>query len=99
MPPVDKISLKTFWETVELRLAACSAAQLRAICANKNSHHFRGRLRNFLLESVGFGPFIFRLPDRSEIARAHNMWELEQTLAKLPAESLYYHAADHHFSI
>ena len=31
MPPMDKISLKTFWETVELRLAACSAEQLRAI--------------------------------------------------------------------
>ena len=31
MPPTDKISLKTFWETVELRLAACSAEQLRAI--------------------------------------------------------------------
>ena len=28
---MDKISLKTFWETVELRLAACSAEQLRAI--------------------------------------------------------------------
>ena len=31
MPPTDKISLKTFWETVELRLAVCSAEQLRAI--------------------------------------------------------------------
>jgi tetratricopeptide (TPR) repeat protein len=31
MPPTDKISLKTFWEAVELRLAACSAEQLRAI--------------------------------------------------------------------
>ena len=31
MPPMDKISLKTFWETVELRLAACSAEQLRTI--------------------------------------------------------------------
>ena len=31
MPPTDKISLKTFWETVELRLAACSAEQLSAI--------------------------------------------------------------------
>ena len=31
MPPTDKISLKTFWETVEQRLAACSADELRAI--------------------------------------------------------------------
>ena len=30
---MDKISLKTFWETIELRLAACSAEQLRASCA------------------------------------------------------------------
>ena len=33
MPPTDKISLKTFWETVELRLAACSAEQLARSCA------------------------------------------------------------------
>ena len=33
MPPTDKISLKTFWETVELRLAGArpsSSAHLRA---------------------------------------------------------------------
>ncbi len=31
MQSTDKISLKTFWEAVERRLAACSAEQLRAI--------------------------------------------------------------------
>ncbi len=31
MPPTDRISLKIFWETIEQRLAACSAEQLRAI--------------------------------------------------------------------
>ena len=31
LPTTDKISLKTFWETVELRLAAYSAEELRAI--------------------------------------------------------------------
>jgi len=31
VPPADRISLKIFWETIELRLAACSANQLRAI--------------------------------------------------------------------
>lgn len=31
MPPTNNISLKTFWETVEQRLTACTADELRAI--------------------------------------------------------------------
>ncbi len=31
MVHTDKISLKTFWEVVEQKLAACSADELRAI--------------------------------------------------------------------
>jgi len=31
MPRTDKVTLKTFWEAVERRLAACSAAELRVV--------------------------------------------------------------------
>ena len=58
-----------------------------------------GDLRNWLIDQVGFGDFIFRLPDRkTEVARASNLNELEQALRTVPAESISYHAGRNHFS-
>lgn len=55
-------------------------------------------LRRFLIEEVGFGDFIFRMPDGSEVARARDMNELESLLHEVPAESVAYHSARNHFS-
>jgi Pyruvate phosphate dikinase, AMP/ATP-binding domain len=55
-------------------------------------------LRRILTESFGFGDFVFRLPDLSEVARAKDLNELEQQLQTVPAESLTYHAQSNHFS-
>jgi hypothetical protein len=55
-------------------------------------------LRRILTEQVGFGDFIFRLPDLSEVARAKDLNELEEQLQSVPAESLTYHAQSNHFS-
>ncbi len=55
-------------------------------------------LRRILTESFGFGDFVFRLPDLSEVARAKDLNELEQQLQTVPAESLTYHAQRNHFS-
>jgi CheY-like chemotaxis protein len=55
-------------------------------------------LRRFLVAQCGFGDFIFRLPDRSEVGRASNLEELERRLADVPAESIAYHSAQNHFS-
>ena len=53
----------------------------------------------WLIDQVGFGDFIFRLPDRkTEVARASNLNELEQALRTVPAESISYHAGRNHFS-
>jgi len=65
----------------------------------KRSPTLLGDLRNWLIEQVGFGDFIFRLPDRkTEVARASNLNELEQALRTVPAESISYHAGRNHFS-
>jgi CheY-like chemotaxis protein len=65
----------------------------------KRSPTLLGDLRNWLIDQVGFGDFIFRLPDRkTEVARASNLNELEQALRKVPAESISYHAGRNHFS-
>ena len=65
----------------------------------KHSPTLLGDLRNWLIEQVGFGDFIFRLPDRkTEVARASNLNELERALRVVPAESISYHAGRNHFS-
>ncbi|HZD31842.1 MAG TPA: PEP/pyruvate-binding domain-containing protein [Candidatus Angelobacter sp.] len=65
----------------------------------KHSPTLLGDLRNWLIEQVGFGDFVFRLPDRkTEVARASNLNELENALRKVPAESISYHAGRNHFS-
>ena len=55
-------------------------------------------LRQFMVENFGFGEFVFRLPDGTEVARARDLRELEQVLHHVPAESILYHASRNHFS-
>lgn len=55
-------------------------------------------LRRFMVEYFGFGDFIFRLPDGSEVGRARDMKELEESLAVVPSASIAYHAERNHFS-
>ncbi len=55
-------------------------------------------LRRILTEQVGFGDFVFRLPDLSEVGRAQDLNELEEQLQTVPTESLMYHAQSNHFS-
>lgn len=55
-------------------------------------------LRKILTEQFGFGDFVFRLPDASEVGRAKDLNELEQLLQRVPAESIVFHAQSNHFS-
>ena len=55
-------------------------------------------LRRILTEQFGFGDFVFRLPDRSEVGRAKDLNELEEQLQTVPAESIVFHAQSNHFS-
>jgi CheY-like chemotaxis protein len=65
----------------------------------KHSPTLLSDLRNWLTVQVGFGDFVFRLPDRkTEVARASNLNELEEALRTVPAESISYHAGRNHFS-
>jgi hypothetical protein len=58
-----------------------------------------GDLRHILTEEMGFGDFVFHLPDgATEVARAADLNALEQALATVPEESLAYHAERNHFS-
>jgi CheY-like chemotaxis protein len=55
-------------------------------------------LRRILTEQFGFGDFVFRLPDASEVGRAKDMNELEEQLRIVPAESIVFHSQSNHFS-
>ncbi len=65
---------------------------------HKESQSLAEELRAFILEHFGFGDFVFRLPDGSEVARAANLYEFHDILPDVPDASILYHAAHNHFS-
>jgi len=64
----------------------------------KRSPTFLRDLRRVMTQELGFGDFIFRLPDQTEVARASNLGELDANLRSVPAESVAFHAQRNHFS-
>jgi CheY-like chemotaxis protein len=76
-----------------------SATQLGAWFVDKNAPDFRARVRRFLREALGFGDFVFRLPDRTQVAVATDVYAMEQRLMDVPAASIAFHASHNHFSV
>ncbi len=74
------------------------ANKIPAVFLDKNSPAIIEDLHDFFLEHLGFGDFVFRMPDGSEIGRASNLRTLEAKISEIPDESLYYHAEHNHFS-
>jgi CheY-like chemotaxis protein len=64
----------------------------------KRSPTLLADLRRVLTEQFGFGDFVFRLPNFSEVGRASDLGALETMLQQVPAESVAYHAQSNHFS-
>ncbi len=65
---------------------------------DKRSPRLLEDLRTFMRRHFGFGDFIFRLPDGTEVGRAHNTRALIREISRVPPASLDYHAAHDHFS-
>lgn len=65
---------------------------------NKNSPNLLHELKAFILKNYGFGSFVFKYPDGRVIAEATDITNFERIIRDLPDESLYYHAANNHFS-
>ncbi len=74
------------------------AVELGATFVDKNAPDYMSSIRGFLQVSLGFGDFVFRLPDGVAVARARNVFELAQVLETAPTESILYHARRHDFS-
>ena len=75
------------------------AASAGASFLLKGSPLLLHQLQRFMLEHFGFGDFVFRLPDGTEVGRASDLKKLEELLHTVPAESLGYHAERNHFSV
>ena len=74
------------------------AHALEASFLNKRSPHLLQELRSFILGNLGFGDFIFKLSDGTEVGRANDLQSLEDTIARVPEEALALHARFNHFS-
>ena len=65
---------------------------------NKNSNNLHDQIKSFFVTHLGFGAFVFRMPDNSEIARASNLREIEKLLPDIPNTSVLHHARHNDFS-
>ncbi len=78
---------------------AAQAAQYNASFLNKKSPRLLNNLGRFINQNFGFGDFIFRLPDGTELVRAGSFRELEKCVAEVDIRSLLFHAQNNHFSV
>ncbi len=74
------------------------AAKIPAIFLDKNSPNLLSEIHAFFLTQLGFGDFVFRVSDGTEIDRATNLRQLQEKVAQIADESLWYHAKRNHFS-
>ncbi len=75
------------------------AAELGLMWVNKRDPNLLRIIRTFMQINLGFGDFVFRHPDGSEIAHARDLVEMEQLLKTVPIESFVFHAQRNDFSV
>lgn len=92
-----------FWD-IPVLLQSTNAGLARearaagAMFVAKGSPTLREDMRGFLRDYFGFGDFVFRLPDGTEIGRATDLKSLGEQLHVVPDESLLHHGARNDFS-
>lgn len=74
------------------------AERISADFLDKNSPGLLKELREFFLNRLGFGDFVFRMPDGRELDRVKSLRELQAKIDHIPDESILYHADRNHFS-
>ncbi len=75
------------------------AEEMGAGFIHKYSRSLSIELRNFIIQNLAFGPFVFRNPDTLEpIAIATDLQSLQQKILTIPDNTLEYHATRNHFS-
>ena len=72
---------------------AAKATTIPAVFVDKNSPTLIAEVRSFFMEQLGFGDFIFRKPDGSEIARASDLRSFERCIQEIPEDSFVHHTS------
>lgn len=65
---------------------------------NKSFNNLNERIKDFFVSFLGFGNFIFRMPNGEEIARAKDLRAIEKLIHDIPDESILFHARNNDFS-
>lgn len=74
------------------------SGDIPATFLNKNAPTLHQGIRQFFKDELGFGPFIFRLPDGAVLARADSLRELEEVLPQIPDDAILHHGSRNDFS-
>ncbi len=74
------------------------AEEIQAHFIHKKSKSLLKDIREFMLQYMGFGDFIFRLENGEQVGKASNLHEFKEAIRQVPLESLYYHASHDNFS-
>jgi len=74
------------------------ADAINSLFIHKSSSHLLTNIKNFIINNLGFGEFVFRNKDGEEILRAGGLAEFEDKLSKVDRESIIFHTQRNHFS-
>ena len=74
------------------------AKQIPALFIDKNAPSVQEKINAFLVDHLGFGNFIFKMPDGTAYDQAANLYTLEKKLATIPVESFLFHCQHNDFS-
>jgi CheY-like chemotaxis protein len=74
------------------------AAKIPAAFIDKNSPSLISEVESFFIKKLGFGDFVFYMPDGQEIGRASNFREFEKIISDIPDESINLHWRRNDFS-
>ncbi len=74
------------------------AFELNSRFIYKHSESLLQELKNFFMDSLGFGDFVFKNKKGEPIASAHTIKEFIELFCTIPEETIIYHALRNHFS-
>ncbi|MFO7749026.1 MAG: PEP/pyruvate-binding domain-containing protein [Desulfobacteraceae bacterium] len=69
-----------------------------AVFINKHAANFNDQVKDFFIQCLGFGDFVFTTSDKQVIASASDLRTMEKVLPRVPDESILFHAAKNDFS-
>jgi DNA-binding NarL/FixJ family response regulator len=80
------------------RSFASRAEDIGATFLWKKSRTLLQEFRQFMLDNLGFGEFVFRRPNGDEVGRASDLLEMVSVLETVPEDSIEFHGRLNHFS-